>query len=180
MNATKAFTGGLAGGLVMTLALMGARKFGLTDLSLALLLGSMVTASGGIAVWWLGFFIHLMLSGIVGWLYGAAFEKITHRAGVRMGALLSIFHVTAAGILLGILPVMHPLLASPPQPISKDFLLAPGFFALNYGLTTAIVFFILHLVYGMIVGAVYKPAARHRWMYRRQPSVEHARKRKAA
>ena len=62
---------------------------------------------------------------------------------------------------MGMIPLMHPRMPDPVMP--------PGFFMSNLGTIGPIAVFMLHLVYGAIVGAMYGPTQQHARDY--QPSV---------
>lgn len=93
--------------------------------------------------------IHLIVSGVIGVIYAAAFETITHRAGAALGVAFSLVHSVLAGIIVGILPAVHPRI---PEAIP-----APGFFMSAMGVMGVIGLFVLHAIYGAIVGAMYQP-----------------------
>ena len=64
------------------------------------------------------------------------------------GLLFGLGHYMVVGAMLGMLPMVHPR-------ISSGELEAPGAFALAYPRPTAVGFFMLHLLFGLIVGGLY-------------------------
>lgn len=99
--------------------------------------------SGG--AWLLGLIIHLMVSGIAGLIYAAAFEFITYRASAALGAAFSLVHSVIAGVSIGMLPAIHPRI---PEAVP-----APGVFMSAMGLTGVVGLFVLHAIYGAIGGS---------------------------
>src|SRR4051812_6371188 len=84
-NATAFFAGVIAGA-VFFMAMLLCRAIGVSSFSLPLLLGSQILKTGGLSAWVLGTVIHLLGTGITGWIYGEMFY-LTGRAGWRIGAL---------------------------------------------------------------------------------------------
>lgn len=70
--------------------------------------GTMLGLEPGTTAWIVGFIMHLMISGLIALVYAAGFEYITHRAGWIMGVAFSIVHVLIGGIVMGMVPAMHP------------------------------------------------------------------------
>ncbi len=64
------------------------------------------------------------------------------------GILFGFVHWLVSGMGLGMLPTMHPL-------IKSGQMAAPGALALNYPSMTAMGFFMLHILFGILVGTVY-------------------------
>ena len=67
---------------------------------------------------------------------------------VAWGLLFGLVHWLISGMDLSMVPAMHPLM-------KRGQMEAPGAFALSYPPMTAMGFFILHLVFGIVVGALY-------------------------
>lgn len=158
MNWQRAFLGGVIGGAVMTVLLALARAMGMPA-NISMLLGTMVGLMPGPGAWVVGFIIHLVLSGVVAFLYGWGFEQLTHRAGSWVGAGFSVIHFILAGLFLGLIPALHP--AIPTQ------MSAPGIFMSNLGAAGVVAFIVLHVIYGLIVGTTYGPV--HHARPERQP-----------
>lgn len=148
MQPRKALLAGVLGGSAMTLTLGVARGLGL-PFNLEMILGSWVTRQAGALTWLTGFLIHLGISGLLGLLYALAFERVTHSAGARPGVLLSLVHTFFAGLAVGWIPVLHPVM---PEPVGL-----PGAWAAVFGAVGVLVFCGAHLLYGAVVGLVYEP-----------------------
>ncbi|MBD3314242.1 MAG: hypothetical protein GF344_00515 [Chitinivibrionales bacterium] len=152
MKWARAFGSGLLGGAVMTAITAIARGMGM-PVNLAMMLGTIFGLAPSGAAWFLGFIVHLVVSGLLGILYGIGFEYVTHRANAGIGAAFSVAHILIAGLFLGAMPAIHPLI--------PGMLNSPGIFLSNLGFAGVAVFVILHLIYGLIVGSAYG-AVRHK------------------
>lgn len=143
---------GLVATSVLTAAMIAAQLAGWTRLDLPLVLGTVVTGDpdrARIA----GFFIHLAVGQGFALGYVATFALL-HQATWWLGALLGIVHAAISlGVLLPLLPGVHPRMASRRAgPASTAVLEPPGLFALNYGVQTPAVTLAAHLVYGTVLG----------------------------
>ncbi|MDP9310480.1 MAG: hypothetical protein M3R24_06265 [Chloroflexota bacterium] len=147
MNYGRAFFAGVVGGAAMTAVITLVRVMGIMDVNLSMMEGSMITAAVGLGTWLLGFVMHLMISGLIALAYAAGFEHVTHRAGWHIGVGFSLIHSLIAGLMFGTMPTIHPLV--------PDQMPAPGMFMSNKGLMGVLAFFMLHALYGAIVGAMY-------------------------
>ena len=147
MKVGKAITAGLVGGLVMTALGWLVRQFGL-EMNAEMMLGTMMSAPG-VTAWVIGFMIHLMLSALIALLYAWGFERVTHRAGVATGLGFAVIHLLIAGVVMAMIPAMHPMI--------PEQMPAPGAFLAGMGGTFVGLFVIEHLLYGATVGALYGP-----------------------
>lgn len=147
MKTGKAFAAGMVGSIVMVLLMWMARTFMGMHINLSMMLGTMFLPMG-MGAWIMGFIMHLIIGGIIGIIYAWGFERVTHKAGWTVGLGFSVIHAIIAGIFMGMIPVIHPRI--PPMP-------APGFFLLNMGMMGIIGLFVMHMIYGAIVGAMYGP-----------------------
>ncbi len=143
---------GLVATSVLTAAMIAAQLAGWTRLDLPLVLGSLVTADpdrARIA----GFFIHLLIGQGFALGYATTFFLL-HQATWWLGAVLGILHAAVSlGVLLPLLPGVHPRMASRRAgPASTAVLEPPGLFALNYGVQTPAVAVAAHLLYGIVLG----------------------------
>jgi len=145
MKVGKAFVAGMAGGAVMSALMWMARMMGMPA-NLEMMLGTMVTDPGTTA-WIIGFVMHLMISGAIALIYAWAFEHVTHRAGWLVGAGFGVVHAIIAGMVMGMMPMMHPRMPNPVMP--------PGAFLSNLGTMGVVAEFMLHMIYGAVVGAMY-------------------------
>lgn len=143
---------GLVATSALTAAMIAAQLAGWTRLDLPLVLGSVVTADPDQARV-AGFFIHLVMGQVFALGYAATFALL-HEATWWLGALLGILHVAISlGVLLPLLPGVHPRMASRRAgPGSTAVLEPPGLFALNYGIQTPSVALAAHVVYGTVLG----------------------------
>ncbi len=160
MNYGRAFLAGVIGGAVMSLLMFMGRMMGMTTMNLEMAIGSMITQTVGSTSWILGFVMHLMISGLIALIYAFGFENVTHKAGWLTGAGFGLIHLIIAGLVMGMMGSIHPLMVAS-QPVPEGRLLAPGFFAMNFGMMTTVAFIMLHIIYGAIVGAMYPPVQHH-------------------
>ncbi|MCA1604127.1 MAG: hypothetical protein LC775_01255, partial [Acidobacteria bacterium] len=86
-------------------------------------------------------------------IYALGFEYVTHRAGVLIGLGFAVIHIIIGGIVMGMMPMMHPMIPEQMPP--------PGAFMSGMGAMGAGLFVLEHLIYGAIVGAMYAPVSRH-------------------
>lgn len=145
MKAGKAFAAGIIGAAVMSVLMWVARIMGM-QANLEMILGTMITDPGSSA-WMIGFVIHLMMGGIFGLIYGWIFEHLTHRSGWLLGGGIGLVHAVVAGIFMGMVPLIHPRMPSPVVP--------PGAFMSHLGMMGPVAVFMLHFVFGAIVGGMY-------------------------
>ena len=149
MNFGRAFLAGVIGGAVMTAIMALARATIWPRANPEMMLGTMTGSPAGATTWIIGLVIHLFLSGVIALVYAIGFEYVTHRAGVLIGIGFAIIHVVIGGIVMGMMPMMHPMIPEKMTP--------PGAFMSGMGAMGAGLFVLEHLVYGAIVGAMYEP-----------------------
>lgn len=147
MHYGRALLGGVMGGAVMSLLMALGRSMMGMQANLEMMLGTMFGAAPGPGIWLLGFGMHLMISAAIALIYGWGFERLTRRAGWVVGLGFGVVHAVIGGAAMGIMPMIHPLI---PQEMP-----APGAFMANLGLVGIAAEFILHMIYGAIVGATY-------------------------
>lgn len=143
---------GLVATSILTGVMIAAQLAGLTRLDLPLMLGTLATGDPDRARV-VGFFIHLAIGQGFALGYAASFALLD-RATWWLGALLGLVHVSVAlGVLVPLLPGIHPRMASARAgPRSTATLEPPGLFALNYGVQTPVVAVVAHLAYGTALG----------------------------
>ena len=96
-----------------------------------------------------GGMIHGVMSIVFGLVHVAIYSALgLESALVAWGLLFGLVHWLVSGIGLSMAPAMHPLM-------KRGQMDSPGAFALNYPPMTAMGFFILHMVFGVVVGALY-------------------------
>lgn len=149
---------GFAGTVLLTLVLSGSQGLGLTRMSLPYLLGTMLVPDRDRARV-LGILVHLAN----GWLFSLVYVGLFHASGWFgwwPGALAGLVHgafVLAVG--MPALPGLHPRMASETAgPTASAPLEPPGFLARNYGVRTPAVTLLAHVIFGVVVGALYAPA----------------------
>jgi hypothetical protein len=148
MKTGRAIVAGLVGGLAMTLFAWLVRQTGL-QMNAEMMLGSMASSSPGPTTWLIGFVIHLVISALIALIYAWGFERVTHRAGLVVGLGFGVIHVVIAGIVMAMIPAIHPMI--------PESMPAPGAFMASMGGTFVVLFVIEHLLYGATVGAMYGP-----------------------
>jgi hypothetical protein len=155
MKYGKAFGAGVLGAVVMTALMAMARAMGM-PVNLEMVLGTMMGGAPSLASWIMGFIIHLMAGGIFALIYAVGFEYWTHCADWLVGLGFGVIHTLFSSVLLAMIPAMHPLV--------PEQMPAPGPFMSNLGMMGVLAFFMLHLIYGAIVGAMYGPVIHSRWL----------------
>ncbi len=152
MKYGKAFFAGVTGGVVMSLLMAIGRAMGM-QMNLEMMEGTMLGLQPSTTTWLAGLMMHLIISGLIALIYAAGFEYVTHSADWPTGMMFSLIHIVIAGFLMGMVPVMHPLIPAKMP--------APSLFMSNHGMIGIVAFIMLHLIYGGIVGAIYTPVHRH-------------------
>ncbi len=149
-EAGAAVAAGLIGGAVMALLLyMGiAMMAAQMKMNLFRLLGTMLLEEGT-AAYVLGGMVHAMMSVLFGLVHVALYIALDLESNLAAwGLLFGVGHWMIVGMALGMMPMMH-------RGIRNGSIDAPGFYALSYPRMTALGFLMLHLVYGVLVGALY-------------------------
>jgi hypothetical protein len=152
MNFSGALIWGFGATVVLTTILRGSQVLGLTRIDIPYLLGSMVTPDRDRAKAY-GLVLHLINGWLFALLYVAAFQT-AGQSGMLLGALVGAVHGTFILLVaLPLLPAFHKRMASEgwgPDPTQQ--LEPPGNLGLNYGISTPVVTFVAHVVYGAIIG----------------------------
>ncbi len=146
MNAGKAFFAGVVAGAAMSILMAAGRALAI-PLDVEMTLGTLFGLAPGAPAWMLGFVVHLFLSGLIALIYARGFESVARGPGWAMGAAFSLLHVVLAGMAAGLMGLIHPLMPTP--------LDVPGLFAINLGVPAALLFIVMHVVYGTLVGGFY-------------------------
>jgi hypothetical protein len=148
-----ALAGGFVGTLVLTTLLRAGSELRLTRIDLPFLLGTAFTDDRGRAKA-LGYLLHFLNGLVFSLVYYAIFRAIGH-AGWWLGAAFGLAHGLFAGTALVniLLPVVHPRMGTPASGANRLALLEPpGFMMLNYGVSTPLISFAAHALYGALVG----------------------------
>lgn len=150
----RAVLGGLAGTAAMTMLMcLGGSMMGI-KMDMPMILGTMFL-SKGTAAWMVGMMMHLMMGIVFFLIYGlliAGFE--IHSAIAGWSALFGSVHALIAGTAFGIMPVLHPRMATEPASDS-DTVPTPGFMGLQLGRMAPMAIIGTHVVYGVVGGAIY-------------------------
>lgn len=153
MNDWDIVVWGFGATVILTVIMSASKPIGLTRMDLPFLLGTLVTPNRDRAPIF-GFGIHLL----IGWFFTLVYAYAFHSSGLNnwwFGAAIGVVHgafVLSGG--LALLGAIHPRMANPfdgPTPTKE--LQPPGFFAVNYGKSTAVVTMFAHLIYGTVLGA---------------------------
>ena len=152
MKYGHAFVAGVVAGVLVSALTAAARAVGVA-VNFEILLGTMLGHPPSLWTWLAGLAVHLLFAGVVGLLYGWGFETLSGRADWRVGLAFGVVHAVVAGILLWVVPVVHPLMG--------ERIPAPGPFLSRFGGLGVLVEFAVHLVYGATVGALYGPTRRY-------------------
>lgn len=148
MHAKRAAVVGVIGALAMTALMLGLRAVGATAMNFESLLGSMLTGRPDLGTWFLGLALHLGFGALFGLAYALGMEGL-RRQSAGIGLAFALIHTAFSGWLLPQLMLLHPL-------VRAGTLENPGFLAANLGPSEVIVFAVLHLLYGAIVGSLYR------------------------
>jgi uncharacterized membrane protein YagU involved in acid resistance len=151
---------GFVATVALTTVMSGSQGLGLTRMNLPYMLGAIFTPSRDRARL-IGFAVHMLNGWIFSLGYVAAFQawgRATWWAGAALGLLQALFVLT---VIMGLMPGLHPRMASEHKgPTVTRQLEPPGFLALNYGYQTPVSVVLAHLIYGAILGAFYSIPAR--------------------
>ena len=157
MKVRRSMLGGVLGALAMSLAMFAMRSFGV-NVSLEALLGSVFAPADSANAWILGFIAHLTIGAIAGLVYALGFE-VVQRSGALTGAGLGLAHGMLAGLVMSAIPAMNPL--------DPSILSAPGPF-LSHEQFGPAVFFLVHVIFGMVVGLTYGETLERPWITARR------------
>lgn len=142
--------------IVLTTSLGACRGFGLTRMDVPFMLGTIFTANRDRAKW-IGFFFHFLNGWVFSLIYIAAFISTgiaTWWFGMAIGVVHALFVLI---VVMGLLPSVHPRMASEQYgPDVTRMLEPPGFLALHYGRETPLATLIAHMIYGAILGGFYR------------------------
>lgn len=155
MNVGMAVLVGLVATLVMTVLMYAANITGMVKMDIPLMLGTTVAEPGNTARL-IGLGVHFMMGVIFALIYAALWSGTGIAPSAATGLLFGLVHGLAAGVAMGAMPVMHPRMSATSSPEGKT-LPSPGVFALNYGVMAAAGVLMLHLVYGLGIGLLYRP-----------------------
>lgn len=144
----------LAGGVAttaMTILMCMGKAMGM-PMDMPRMLGSMGVDPEGGAVVVIGLIIHFMMGVVFAIVYAFLFDAFGIDPSWLRGALFGAVHGVAAGMAMGMMPVMRPRMGA------GKALPAPGFFGRNLGAMVPVGFIALHIIFGAVVGGIYRPA----------------------
>ena len=132
MNPGRAFIAGVIGALAMSVIMIWLRAIGVPihlELKLAAMLGT--------SLWIVGLVAYLLIGGVLALGYAVVFEYVLNQAGIGAGLLVGACHTIAAGFVW-------------------SQLTGPGPFWFSFGSSGIATLFLLHFVFGAIVGGLYR------------------------
>lgn len=156
MNLSSSVLSGFCATLILTTLEAGAQAMHFSRMSLPYLLGAAFTPNRDRAKV-VGFVAHLVNGQLFALLYVAVFNAIGGATLLR-GALLGLVQaMVVLLVVVPLLPYIHPRMATMHQgPTRIRQLEPPGPFALHYGWATPAVIVAAHVVYGAILGGLYR------------------------
>jgi len=146
MKLNRAFLGGVLRAGVMSVIMAMARGMGM-KVNLEQMLGTMTGMMPSGTTFAIDLAVHLMMGAAFAVAYAWLFEHVAHRGHWTTGALSAIPHVVFAGLMMGAIPMIHPLMPNPMPP--------PGVIMSELGPMGVGAMVMLHLIFGAIVGGVY-------------------------
>ncbi len=149
---------GLVATVALTTLMAGGQGLGLTRMNLPFLLGTIFTPDRDRARL-LGILVQLANGWIFALAYAFAFQvwgEATWWIGALGGLVHSAFVLT---VIMPVLPGLHPRMASEHKgPTAHRQLEPPGFLGLHYGYRTPLSVVVSHVVYGILLGSLYRVA----------------------
>lgn len=150
-NSGAALAAGVLAGLIMLVPMyMGlAMMPNLMKMDMLKLLGTMMMPVSGMT-YPIGLMVHLGASIVFALIHVAFFNLFDiDSAFAAWGILFGLVHAVIAGIGFGMMPIMH-------KGIKDGVVDAPGFMTLNLPMATVAGFVMVHVIYGVLVGAFYE------------------------
>ena len=119
-------------------------------MNLFLMLGTMAVLRGGPVAYQVGAMVHAVMSIVFALIHVAVYQALGLESElVAWGALGGLVHWIIVGMGLGMMRFMHPL-------IRGGEMDDPGAFAMGFPAMTAMGFLMLHILFGILVGAFYE------------------------
>ncbi len=147
MSWAKAFIAGIVGAALMTVMLSVAIASGFRVLDFSMMWGTLIGLPIGWAAWIVGFVIHLLVGGVFALIYALLFKAFSG-AGLVRGGLIGVVHALITGIIIALLPLVHPLM-------NNGHMQTPGPYFSGHGIAGVLFYFAMHIVYGATVGWLY-------------------------
>lgn len=155
MNWSSWLLWGFLANVILTIISSATEGLGLTRMNFPYVLGSIFTPDRDRAKLY-GFLTHIGTGWLFSLIYVFIFQSLG-AAGWWRGMVIGIFHALFVLIVvMGLLPGLHPRMASEQQgPEAGNMLEPPGFMALHYGARTPLAVILSHAIFGAILGAFY-------------------------
>ncbi len=145
MNILNAVIAGLVSTVVFTMILMMAPKMGMPKMDIVSLLGSMFGKPNQA----LGWMMHLMMGVIFALIYAFLWSNGIGAATWTSGLVFGAVHWLIAGVVMGMIPMMH-------AGIKSGAVQAPGLWMTNNGGAMAFMGGLVgHMIFGIVVALVY-------------------------
>lgn len=146
MNVIGAITAGLGGTVVISMVMAMAPKMGMPKMDIVGMLGTMFNKDGNVILGWV---VHLMMGTIFALIYAALWSFGIGSATLIWGLVFGAGHWLVAGMMMGVMPMMH-------AGIKSGTVDAPGVFTMNNGGIMAFMGGMVgHMIFGMVVALTY-------------------------
>jgi len=157
VNWESALLSGFLGTIALTTIMAGSQSLRLTRMNVPFMIGTIFTPDRDKAKL-IGIVVHFLNGWWITLIYAALFQEWGY-ASWWLGAILGLVHALfLLVVIMPAVPGLHPRMATEHRgPTPTKQLEPPGFLALNYGHRTPLSIVLAHLVYGAIVGALYRP-----------------------
>jgi hypothetical protein len=156
MNVSSILVAGFLATIALTTILSASQGLGYTRMSIPFLVGTIFTAGRDRAMV-VGVAVHFVNGLVFALIYALGFEAVG-RATILLGAAAGFVHaIFVLTIGMAVLPGLHPHMVSEYYgPTPNRLLQPPGFLALHYGRGTPVATILAHLVYGLVLGGLYR------------------------
>ena len=152
-NIVAAVVAGVVATVVMTIVMYMGKAMMPQQMPMNILhmLGTMMTRSTGPA-YMMGAMMHGVMGVIFALVHVALFVAFGLEALVAWGILFGVVHWVIAGMGMGMMGTMHPVVRS-------GEMMAPGPFVKNLPMMNVMGFLMVHVIYGLVVGGLYQALA---------------------
>ena len=152
-NIGAAIIAGIVATVVMTIVMYMGRAMMPQQMPMNILhmLGTMMTRSTGPA-YVMGTMMHGVMGIVFALIHVAVFVAFGLEALLAWGILFGVVHWVIAGMGMGMMGTMHPVIRSGEMP-------APGPFVKNLPMMNVMGFLMVHVIYGLVVGGLYQALA---------------------
>ena len=138
-------TGVMTAIMYMGLAIMPRQM----PMNILFMMGSMMNRNSGPA-YMMGFMMHFGTGVVFAIIHTALYLAFGLESQLLLwGLLFGAVHWVVASMGMGMMSSMHPMMRD-------GEMAAPGFFVRNYPMMSVVGFFMLHLIFGLVVGGVYE------------------------